>query len=214
MSTEGYTPVTFPSLSTTGLSTTGLSTTGRSGEPDRAFVQGHAAGYSAGLQAAAAEQLQLQQRLQQEHEEMLDAGRSALARAVQLLQAAASAAQQRQEVAVADVQDVLAVSAIELAEAILGYELAQGENTARAALKRALGTQGTGVGRVTTVRLHPRDLAALAAAGVVDVAGVELTADDTLAPGDAVGEYLNGWIDARIGAALERAKQALLGAGA
>ncbi|SEI83510.1 flagellar assembly protein FliH [Arthrobacter sp. yr096] len=207
MSTEHVTRVTFPSVSAPD----------RSGEPDRAFVQGHAAGYAAGMQAAAAQQLQLQQRLRREHEQMLDAERSALARALQLLQAAASAAQQRQEVAVADVQDVLAAGSMELAEAILGYELARGENTAHAALERALGTQGggsTGVGRVTAVRLHPRDLEVLKAAGAADIAGVQLQADATLNLGDAVGEYPNGWIDARIGAALERAKQALLGAGA
>ena len=56
-----------------------------------------------------------------------------------------------------------------------------------------------------------RDVAALATSGVVDVAGVELKPDPTLNPGDAVGEYPDGWIDARIGSALERAKQALLG---
>ncbi|QSZ47884.1 FliH/SctL family protein [Arthrobacter sp. D5-1] len=201
MSTEHFTRVTFPAIGGPERST----------ETDRGFVQGHAAGYAAGIHAAAAEQRQLQERLRTEHEDMLDAGRSAAAHAVQLLQAAAAAAQQRQEVAVDDVQDVLAASAVELAEAILGYELAKGENTAWAALDRALGAQGTGVGRVTAVRLHPGDVAALATSGVVDVAGVELKPDPTLNPGDAVGEYPDGWIDARIGSALERAKQALLG---
>ncbi|MGJ3192699.1 FliH/SctL family protein [Paenarthrobacter sp. FR1] len=204
LSTEHFTRVTFPSVASDD----------RSSESDRGFVQGHAAGYAAGMQAAAAEQLHLQARLRAEHDETLDAGRSAVARAVQLLQAAANAAQRRQEVAMDEVQDVLAAGAIELAEAILGYELAQGQNTARAALERALGTQGrgsTGVEHVTQVRLNPGDLAALAASGVVDVAGVELKADAALNPGDAVGEYPDGWIDARIGSALERARQALLG---
>lgn len=204
MSTENFTRVTFPSVGSAD----------RSNEAHRGFVQGHAAGYAAGMQAAAAEQHRLQVRLRAEHEETLDAGRSAVARAVQLLQAAANAAQQRQEVALDDVQDVLAASAIELAEGILGYEIAQGANTARAALERALGTQSggsSGVEHVTVVRLNPGDLAALAASGVVDVAGVELKADAALNPGDAVGEYPDGWIDARIGSALERAIQALLG---
>ncbi|MFE4197556.1 FliH/SctL family protein [Paenarthrobacter sp. NPDC056912] len=206
MSTDHLARVTFPSVGSSE----------RSGEVDRGFVQGHAAGYAAGIQAAAAEHRRLQEQLRAEHEEMLDAGRTALARSVQLLQAAATAAQQRQEIALDEVQDVLAAGAMDLAEAVLGHELAQGENTARAALGRALGSQrggSTGVGSVTTVRLHPGDLAALAASGVVDVAGVELKADAALNPGDAVGEYPNGWIDARIASALERAKQALLGAG-
>ncbi|MCT9868461.1 hypothetical protein [Paenarthrobacter aurescens] len=211
MSTEHFTRVTFPSV---GASV-------RSNETDRGFVQGHAAGYAAGMQAAAAGQRDLQERLRAEHGDMLDAGRSALARSLQLLQAAASAAQQRQEVALEEVQDVLARSAIELAEAILGYELAQGENTARAALARALTPLGgggaggaggsTGSTGVTSVRLHPGDIAALAASGVTEITGVELKADATLNPGDAVGEYPNGWIDARISTALERAKLALLG---
>ncbi|MDR6986199.1 flagellar assembly protein FliH [Paenarthrobacter nitroguajacolicus] len=200
MSTEHFTRVTFPMVGATERST----------GADRGFVQGHAAGYAAGMRAAAAEQRRLQEQLKADHEDMLDAGRSAVAHAVLLLQAAAAAAQHRQEVTLEQVQDVLSASAIELAEAILGYELTRGENTARAALNRALAPLG-GVNTVTSVRLHPGDLAALAASGVVDVPGVELKPDPTLRPGDAIGEYPHGWIDARIGTALERAKQALLG---
>jgi flagellar assembly protein FliH len=116
-----------------------------------------------------------------------------------------------------EIQDVLAASALELAEAILGYEIAQGGNTARAALQRALSSRtpggSTGVENVTAVRLHPADIAALKANGVVDAPGVELTADPTLNPGDAVAEYPDGWIDARIGTAVARARHALLGGG-
>ncbi|MFJ4208328.1 FliH/SctL family protein [Paenarthrobacter sp. NPDC089675] len=196
MSTESYTPVTFPTL--------------QSADPakDRGYTQGHAAGYAAGMRAAAAEQRRLREQLQAGHAEMLDAGRSAIARAVAILAAASDAAHRRQEVAVGEVEDVLASSALELAEAILGYELAHGDRTARAALDRALGQPGA---TVTTVRLHPGDLATLEAADVVLPAGVELKADPTLNPGDAVGEYPQGWIDARLASALERTRQALLG---
>ncbi|MCF3138913.1 hypothetical protein LRQ04_06545 [Paenarthrobacter sp. AR 02] len=201
MSTENFTRITFPPVGTTD----------RSDDVDRGFVQGHAAGYAAGMQAAAAEHRELQQRLRAEHQEMLDAGRSSLARSAQVLQAAAQAAQQRQEVTLDEMQDVLAASAVELAEAILGYELAHGADTARAALNRALGAGGsTGVEHVTAVRLHPHDIAALQASGVDDIAGVELKSDATLRPGDAIGEYPNGWIDAQIGTALDRARRALL----
>ncbi|MFK0007032.1 hypothetical protein ACIQTZ_08260 [Paenarthrobacter sp. NPDC090520] len=196
MSTEPYTRVTFPELRTEQPSS------------ERGFTQGHAAGYAAGMQAAAAEQRRLREQLLAEHAERLDAGRSAVARAVAVLEAAASAAQRRQEVAVAGIEHVLAAGALELAEAILGYELAHGERTARAALDRAL---GQGDGTVTAVRLHPGDVAALEAAGVVPPAGVELKADPALNPGDAVGDYPHGWIDARLGSAVDRARQALLG---
>ena len=195
LSTEPYTRVTFPALRS------------EDSAADRGFTQGHAAGYAAGLQAAAAEQRRLREQLLAEHTDMLDAGRSAIARAVAVLGTATEAAQKRQEVAVAEAEGVLAASAIELAEAILGYELGHGERTARAALDRVLGHPD---GTVTAVRLHPGDLAALAAAGVVLRPGVELTADAALNPGDAIGEYPQGWIDARLGSALERARRALL----
>lgn len=196
MSTEPYTRVTFPVLS--------------AGQPaaDRGFTQGHAAGYAAGMQAAAAEQRRLREQLLAEHRDMLDAGRSAVAHAVAVLGAAAEAAQRRQEVSVAAAEDVLAAGALDLAEAILGYELADGHRTARAALNRALGQPDA---TVTVVRLHPGDVAALEAAGVVLPPGVELKADAALNPGDAIGDYQQGWIDARLGAALDRARQALLG---
>ncbi|WP_347109912.1 FliH/SctL family protein [Paenarthrobacter sp. S56] len=196
MSTEPFTRITFPAL--------------QSADPakDRGYTQGHAAGYAAGMQAAAAEQLRLREQLLAEHRDMLDAGRSAIARAVTVLGAAADAAQRRQETALAEVEATLAAGAVELAQAILGYELGDGERTARAALERALGQPGA---NVTVVRLHPGDLAALEAAGVVLPAGVELKADAALNPGEAVGEYPHGWIDARLGSAVERARQALLG---
>ena len=196
LSTESYTRVSFPVL--------------RAEEPatDRGFTQGHAAGYAAGMRSAAEEQRRLQEQLLAEHAETLDAGHAAVARAVTVLEAAASAAQRRQEVALAEMEDVLAASALKLAEAILGYELANGERSARAALDRALKYSD---GTMTTVRLHPGDLAALEASGVVLPSGVELKADASLNPGDAVAEYPQGWIDARLGSALDRARLALLG---
>jgi flagellar assembly protein FliH len=74
---------------------------------------------------------------------------------------------------------------------------------------------------VHTVRLHPRDLAVLRAvlasdatagdvlAGLPDLTGVELVADAGLAPGDAVGEFPEGYLDGRVVAALDRARAAL-----
>lgn len=196
MSTEPYTRVTFPVLRSEAPAT------------DRGFTQGHAAGYAAGMRAAAEELRRLREKLLAEQAEGLDAGRLAVARAVTVLEAAASAAQRRREATVAEIEDLLAATALELAEAILGYELAHGERTARAAVDRALKHSD---GTLTTVCLHPGDLAALEASGVVLPAGVELKADAALNPGDAVAEYPQGWIDARLGSALERARQALLG---
>ncbi|MFS0702834.1 FliH/SctL family protein, partial [Cellulomonas sp. 179-A 4D5 NHS] len=103
----------------------------------------------------------------------------------------------------------LHAAALELAAAVLGTELADGERSARAALARVLGNPL--VPGVHTVRLHPRDLAALqAAGGVPATSGVELVADPALAPGDAIGEHPDGYLDGRIDAALDRARAVLL----
>ncbi|MFH5880043.1 FliH/SctL family protein [Arthrobacter sp. NA-172] len=182
----------------------------RSGREDRGYTQGHAAGYAAGIRAAAVQEQRLREQLRTEHHAVLDAGRSAVAHAVRALEAAAAASQQRQGLALEEAQEVLAASAIELAEAILGYELTQGKNTARAALARALGA-ASGVETVTSVRLNPADVAALAAVDAGNPAGVELKADPALNPGDAIAEHPQGWLDARLSTALDRAKQALLG---
>ncbi|WP_078106345.1 FliH/SctL family protein [Arthrobacter sp. SRS-W-1-2016] len=177
---------------------------------DRGYTQGHAAGYAAGIRAAAAEQLGLREQLQAEHRAMLDAGRLAVGHAVRALEAAAAESRQRRGAVLEEAQDVLAAGAMELAEAILGYELNDGANTARAVLARALATVSD-VQTVTTVRLHPEDLAALTAVDVGSVAGVELKADPALGRGDAIAEYPQGWLDARLGTAVDRAKAALLG---
>ncbi len=177
---------------------------------DRGYTQGHAAGYAAGIRAAAAEQLGLREQLQAEHRAMLDAGRLAVGHAVRALEAAAAESRQRRGAVLEEAQDVLAAGAMELAEAILGYELNDGANTARAALARALAT-ASDVQTVTTVRLHPEDLAALTAVDIGSVAGVELKADPALDRGDAIAEYPQGWLDARLGTAVDRAKAALLG---
>lgn len=184
----------------------------RSRREDRGYTQGHAAGYADGIRAAAAEQRRLSEQLEVEHRATLDAGRLAVARSVRVLEAAAAASREHRGAVLEEAQDVLAASAIELAEAILGYELTDGANSARAALARALAA-ATDAQTVTTVRLHPADLAALDAVDAGNVAGVELKADPTLNPGDAVAEYPQGWLDARLGAALDRAKAALLGDG-
>jgi flagellar assembly protein FliH len=64
---------------------------------------------------------------------------------------------------------------------------------------------------VAAVRLHPADIAVLKAAGLPQGTGVELVPDPSLARGDAMAEYPQGWLDARLGTALARARSALLG---
>ncbi len=109
----------------------------------------------------------------------------------------------------ADVRRTLVQAAVELAEAVLGRELADGSASARAALDRAL-SAGADLG-VHTVRLSPADHAALLGEGVEAPAGVAMVADPRLRPGDAISEHPAGYLDAQVSTALDRARRALLG---
>ncbi|QNE15621.1 hypothetical protein [Pseudarthrobacter sp. NBSH8] len=214
MSTESsHRTVTFPAVEISG----------RSESRDRGYVQGHAAGYAAGLRAAAKEQARLAAQLHAGHEAATAAGREAANHKLVLLTAAAAAFQQRFTMVLQDAETVLAASALELAEAVLGYELDDGERTARAALQRALSGSAAATGEnvggrvrggtpeVAAVRLNPADIVVLAASGITQGIGVELVPDSSLARGDAMAQYPEGWLDARLGTALARARTALLG---
>jgi flagellar assembly protein FliH len=215
LSTEAApTKVVFPRVEPSGPSET----------QDRGYIHGHAAGYAAGLRAAAVDRARLASQLQAEHEAAAASAREATEQALALLSAAAGAFQQRFTLVLRDAEAVLAESAVELAEAVLAYELDDGDRTARAALRRALsgggdGRQGsdpiqgsrTGAApEVAAVRLNPADIAILRAAGLTESAGVELVPDPALARGDAMAQYPQGWLDARLGTAMARARAALL----
>lgn len=182
----------------------------RDADRDRAHAAGYAAGYAGGAREAAraaaaaavrGEELRVaaEERRSVEH----TAAVAALARAT-------AAAAVRTAPVLADAERALHAAAFELATVVLGCELADGEHSARAALARVL--DDPLVPGVQTVRMSARDLDALrAAGGLPDVAGLELVADPTLAPGDAIGRHPDGYLDARITTALARARVALLG---
>lgn|GEM_PF-727855 len=179
---------------------------------DHARAEGFAAGFAAGAREAArvAEQHAreaLAARLAQESE-----AAAVTTRALDVLATCAAAARVRTEPVVADLQARLQLAALELAEALLGAELADHDRSARAALTRAL-LHADAIEDVT-VRLHPSDLAALRASGAdAPRDGVALVADPTLTPGDAVAEHADGYLDARLTTAVARARQALAGTG-
>jgi len=173
----------------------------------RARASGHAAGYAEGLRAANVELEQLRERLQAELDATIRHGQARLDRALEVLEAASAALAARALPVVADAQDALARNALDLAEALLGIELASGDASARAALTRALSTADAPL--VTTVRLNPTDLAVLDEATIA-AAGVPLVADPALARGDAIAELPIGYLDARISAATARARTAIM----
>ena len=170
-------------------------------------AQGHAAGYAAGLHAADAETARLRAELKNRFDAETAALRARADHALQLLNAAEQSLAQLTVPTVFELQDSLAAAALELAEALLGRELTNGEASARAALERAL--CGIDAREVHTVRMHPADLEILDSE-TLNNAAVVFTPDPGLQRGDAVTEFPDGFLDARLASALARAKSALL----
>lgn len=180
----------------------------------RSHALGHAAGYAAGLHAANAEVERLKADLYAEHDTAVRAEQARLDRAVAVLTASARALNERTLPVIADVQDSLVAAALELAEAILGYELSSIDNSARSALIRATTLVDPKIAH--TVRMNPEDLAVLDDLAVLEEttrgsANVAFVADASLSRGDALTEFPDGYLDARISTALARAKDVLVG---
>lgn len=176
----------------------------------RARARGHATGFAAGAREAREAAKRDEARREIHHAQALHTAEETLRQRIAAVESVARALREKTVPLVAEAENVLAASAIELAEAILGHELARADGGGRAALDRVLGAPGVPLDAV--VRLNPADLDRLDP----DLLGgipLTLVADPELAPGDAVAEFADGSLDARIGSALARAKAAL-GAGA
>jgi len=202
----------------------------------RAEARGHAAGYAAGLRAAEADLAARRVAMEAEHLESVTRLERSLAASFAALDTAAEALRQRVAPVLAESEEALVQTALDLASAVVGYEVAASEpiaeqpaaehpvtsehaaaphpagpresRTARAAVARAL--DGLDRSLVVGVRLHPADLAALGDA--VAASSVPLVADARLARGDAEVDLPAGLVDARLVTALGRARAALLGA--
>jgi flagellar assembly protein FliH len=125
--------------------------------------------------------------------------------------AGAAAELERRTVPVADeLSESVLAAALVLAQAVLGRELAIATDGGADALRRALDLAPRH--RPVTVRLSPQDLATLGVHdSTVEIGGraVTLVPDATLAAGDAVAVCDATEVDARLGAALDRAGKAL-----
>lgn len=177
-------------------------------ESSAARTSGYAAGYAAGRRAAEADVRELREILQRRHEDAEAERRRSLDAAVATLDTAAAALRACTLPVVEDAAQLLAASALELAEAVLGTELLDTEHGARAALTRALA--GIETTTIQAVRLNPDDLAALPAGLRVDER-IFLVPDHRMERGDAVTEFEDGYLDARIGETLDRCRDALRG---
>lgn len=173
-----------------------------------ASARGYAAGYAAGARAAQEDALRVRAELEEEHARRAAEQAARTERALAVLREAARALGERTVPVAAEAQDATVRGALDLAESIVGFQLADRSLAAQAALERATSTADAAV---VAVRLHPEDVRLLGETGVADV---RLVADPRLQRGDAVAELEHGFLDARVRSAVERARAALAEPGA
>jgi flagellar assembly protein FliH len=168
----------------------------------RGYAEGHAEGYRAGMAAAAQSLAQAEAEARARD---ADRERTVAATLAALRDAGAELSARTHELTAAAEERILA-GAVELAEVILAAELAAPGDSATAALRRALAP--VDAREASRVRLNPQDLEVIAQTGFLPE-DVELEPDATLSRGDAVVVLEDGVVDARVAAALERARRAV-----
>jgi flagellar assembly protein FliH len=156
---------------------------------DAGFEEGYAAGYTRGIEDA------------DRHVELLG-------QLVARLGLEAEALAAREATAFADIENQVVAAAMRIAEVLVGHELAQPDDHGREAIARALALAP--VHGDVTVRLHPADIAVMGDPGTLAPGRVLVVVPDpSLTPGDCIVEVAACRIDARVGAALERAREVL-----
>ncbi|HEY0118549.1 MAG TPA: FliH/SctL family protein [Cellulomonas sp.] len=208
MPESAFVPAQFPALASRpdGSPLADLLPVGFDRESSRAA--GFAAGFAAGARAAARAAETAVRRATLEREDAARRGDERLEAALAALGSAARALSARTAPVLAEAEQALHEHALALAEAVLGVELQQDETSAAAALARV--RAAAGMGDAVTVRLNPQDLSSLSGMPSLP-AGVVLVSDPSLGRGEALAEQADGWLDARIGDALRRARAALDG---
>ncbi|GAA2654096.1 FliH/SctL family protein [Paractinoplanes durhamensis] len=178
---------------------------------EEARVAGYAEGWAQGQReaAAAAEDSAARARAaEQAHEQRRNA---ALAQAVNALGRAVTAMETQLMPTFTELQEVVLAHAFELAEAIIGRTLDDPQRRGADALRRAMAAApDTGA---LVVSLCPDDYQTLIGDGQSDFdhegRRVSLRPDPKLRPGDAIADTGMASVDATIGAAVERAREAL-----
>jgi flagellar assembly protein FliH len=165
---------------------------------DEGYRDGYRRGREDGLEAAAGEIFQAKQAVRERFERLAANVEGAVGelRASDRLQLVA-------------LEDELVEAAISIAEAILDRELALCASTGRDAVARAL--RLVDASRPAVVRLHPEDLAQLTDDELVVGQDVSFVADPGVDRGGCLVESGSSRVDARLGAALDRARAALKG---
>lgn len=171
---------------------------------EQARLRGYATGHAAGVRAAAIEAEVAAERVAADQDAVRAAFTKQAGTAIMALtEATARADEVEADKGLTDRTELVRL-AVELAETILGAELAQEDRSAQSVIGRLLDTPDARSAH--QVRVNERDLAVLEREGLLPD-GPEFVADESLAPGDAVVELVDGRLDMRIRAALDRARQ-------
>lgn len=174
---------------------------------EAARARGFAAGYADGRREAAAEQAAWLAEARLARAAEADEADRRVGVLAQALRTAAVELREATVPVLAEVEEALVAAAFQLAEAVVGTVLSDRLAAARAAVARVFAVAPAG--ELSVIRLNPDDLALLWEGRASDLDAVTAVADASLAPGDAIGGLPTGWLDARIGAALDRAREAL-----
>ena len=167
------------------------------------YNEGKAVGYADGYQAGNNEAATAALRAAEERDTLL---RNALG----ALTTAAAACNERQAVALSDIEQTIVDAIFDLTETLLGRELSHTRTPGRDALARAL-SMVRDHGNVT-VHMNPEDLESIGdLAELAPGRVITIVPDAGVEPAGCIVEAGAMRVDAQLGPALERAKRALLG---
>ncbi|MET0724740.1 MAG: FliH/SctL family protein [Leifsonia sp.] len=202
MSSEtGFVPTAFPPLGSTRERPADAGTRAR----------GHLLGYAAGRRQAEQEWAERRAVLEAEAQVIAAQRADDHAAALRAVASAAAAVRAATLPLLSDIGDMLAESAVELAEAIIGRELSDPLTAVTAAIERVLADENAAI--VLELRLNPED-AALVAGHAELTGGLAIVADAAVGRGEATATLPDGILDAGIRSALYRARQILTDGGA
>lgn len=173
-----------------------------------AAAQGYARGWAEGRRAGEAKSRTEAEEAARRRQEADQDYRRKQVLALEALGAASSELRARLDEACAAVEAHVVEAAVQIAEAILGRELATGGETGADAVRRALTLLPADV-TVFTLRMNPADVAALDS-DVLAGHTVTVVADASVERGGAVAETDTMVIDATVSAALTRVREVLL----
>ncbi len=169
------------------------------GATDDGYRVGYQAGFDSALEDAAAAIESRERRRSEELASVLD----------QLANTASFIESDHADIIAAMQHQVIAL-AIDIAETLIGHELATGSDVGRAALDRAL--QLAPKSGPVTAQLHADDYATLENSGEINGyadRGITITVGTELSPGDCIVDVEATRIDARIAPALQRVREVL-----